>query len=130
MLSSKMCLSGGLALLTLLMPAFAPNGAAARDCQRYAEVAVRQQQANLANRCGYIGLRWHRRYMSHLRWCRIALPGRPLQEIAIRHRRLVRCQRLNGGAGSPPHGSYPQDHRPGGHHRGRPGHPGEGPPRN
>jgi len=39
-------------------------------CDRYARTAVRQNDRNRKNRCGYKGKGWHSNYDAHFQWCR------------------------------------------------------------
>jgi hypothetical protein len=61
-------------------------------CDQYARTAVNQYQQNMAQKCGYSGIRWHSNYTTHYQWCmKEARKGEPEAEISIRTADLKKC---------------------------------------
>lgn len=63
----------------------------AQLCSDYANIAVIQQQLNIAYGCGAVGARWHQAWATHRNACMRRLPRRSARQYAIRNERLIAC---------------------------------------
>ncbi len=84
------------ALILFPLQASAGNPA---QCTAYANSAVAQQGANIANGCGFVGPRWQAQFQAHFLWC-IAAPSTASDaERAARQNMLNSCAAGGGGGG-------------------------------
>jgi hypothetical protein len=66
---------------------------AVRRSDIYARIAIAQNEANLANRCGFTGGRWTSNYQTHFSWCQAVSDADSKAETAERQRMLDECAR-------------------------------------
>lgn len=60
-------------------------------CKNYASAAVRANQQNVSNRCGYTGARWTNDYNGHYNWCLRVPQSTADQETRARSTSLGSC---------------------------------------
>ncbi len=82
--------------LGAVSPPVNPKGNAIENrnkfCKNYANQAVKQQRANLNQKCNYIGLSWSSNYNIHYNWCLKTLgTGKPEDQAKVRNDALVKC---------------------------------------
>ncbi|MDX2266413.1 MAG: hypothetical protein NW215_15745 [Hyphomicrobiales bacterium] len=65
----------------------------AGDCDGYARLSVRQNEANQFARCGLQGLEWVSDYRVHKAFCDRLVPGEGLEILRVRQRALDACRR-------------------------------------
>lgn len=71
---------------------FSEEDARGATCERYARMAVAQNEENLRRRCGYTGARWQSDFRGHYEWCMAGSNHRLAErENAARDRELRRC---------------------------------------
>lgn len=75
----------------LLERCAAKPGEDQQACQSYAEKAVSQQQANVAQGCGLDGDSWSNDFAAHFNWCLAAAPEDRQGRLSRRDERLDVC---------------------------------------
>ena len=80
-------------LFTLLLIGLmlTPSLATAKNCNKYAQNAVSQNQQNQRMQCGLSGLAWNSDYGAHFAWCLIASSSDVRKETAKRSQALTGC---------------------------------------
>ena len=77
-----------LAVVTALLPA--PARAQA-NCQWYATTALKQQQDNERQKCGFTGATWSFDLKAHMAWCANVAPEMWRQQAQKRDQDLAAC---------------------------------------
>lgn len=85
-------------LLIAVGAAFAFGGPAAAqsNCQWYATTALKQQQQNEAQKCGFSGPEWHGELGKHLSWCGSVPPNVWKESAQKRDQMLAACPKKKG----------------------------------
>jgi hypothetical protein len=80
-------------LLVALGAQLASAGVAAAqsNCQWYAATALKQQQQNEAQKCGFTGPEWHGEMGKHLAWCGSVPPNMWKESAQKRDQMLAAC---------------------------------------
>lgn len=81
-------------ILPLLIAAifFVSPSSANASCLDYGTMAVEQQKENIANGCGFIGLRWHNNQAGHEGFCRLVGEDQASNETTFRSAKINECQ--------------------------------------
>ena len=82
-------------LSALCLAAAAPTTALAQtaNCNWYAETALKQQQRNEQQKCGFTGAEWSLNRQAHLGWCGTQTPDRWKAAAQKREQMLAGCKR-------------------------------------
>jgi hypothetical protein len=82
-------------LAAAAIPATVPEDARAQsaNCDWYAETALKQQQRNEHQKCGFSGPEWSLNRQAHLGWCATQTPDRWKAAAQKREQMLAGCKR-------------------------------------
>jgi len=79
------------AAFTFGMAITASESQAQSGCKWYATTALKQQQLNEKNKCGFSGDQWHSNLGKHMAWCSSVSPDKWKAAAKARSQQLAGC---------------------------------------